>query len=980
MFQSNHLFKGRLLIILLLIPILSFKGENRVFRIVVMGDTVTESKKPEVMENQVYSWYLEDRLARQSLAVEWLNEIRKKDNTKTALSRIKRDVLSKHPDVVTLMYGTNDARFTGISDSSEIPLPTFEENLTGLVKQLKDNGIQPILFSPPPVNQFGETTADRTRLKRLNHRLKQYVLAMNRVALAEDIPFIDVFHNWLLRSKSGQQTGSFYIDDIHPSFLGHMLIADQAYPKVLEVINDLPESKMSANREERTPEFKDSLVRGTPDQQKIFLSKKPEEKNFSIPLIDLSRSEKRQIIVDKDPNQYLGHPTTLLLDNKTLLAAYPKGHGKGAIVLKKSQDAGLTWSAPLRVPENWATSKEVPTLFKMADRQGVEHLILFSGLYPIRMAHSEDRGNTWSPLEPIGDFGGIVAMSDVIRLKNGDHMAFFHDDGRFICKNGKKTNQFFVYSTVSTDGGLHWGYPKIVTHMNGAGLCEPGVIRSPGGDTLAMLLRENFRRYNSMVVFSMDEGKTWSAPREMPAALTGDRHQLIYAADGRLVVVFRDMAQLSPTKGDFVAWVGTWNDLVSGSEGQYRVRLLDNKNPWDFGYAGLERLPDGTLIATTYGHWEKKAPPYVVSVRFNTKELDRKARLLPALEDVFTGGLDGYPVYRIPAVITTLKGTILAFCEGRASLSDHAENDIVLKRSFDGGRTWSPLQVVWENGKHSLNNPTVVQDRVTGKILLLFQDYPAEHGERGVSEGYKGNNICRTYITSSTDEGATWAKPREITRSVKRKTGVTSTASGPGTGIQITQGPHTGRIVVPFNQGPYNEWKVYVVFSDDHGKKWHMGSIAPNGDKGMGNEVQVVELPGGNLLLNSRSAGGNQFRKTALSTDGGQTWSPLKDDPALPEPQCQGSILRFAFPHENQSGIILFANPASQKTRMYGTIRISYDNGRTWPVNKLVYNGSFAYSCLTRINAETAGLLFERDEYKKISFSGIRMAWLTGKE
>ena len=203
-------------------------------------------------------------------------------------------------------------------------------------------------------------------------------------------------------------------------------------------------------------------------------------------------------------------------------------------------------------------------------------------------------------------------------------MAFFHDDGRFY-KGENKKGPFIVYKTLSNDGGLTWSDPEIVTRHARAHLCEPGVMRSPDGNQLAMLLRENSRKFNGFAVFSDDEGTTWSEPREMPAALTGDRHKGRYAHDGRVVLVFRDTTHVTPTKGDFVAWVGTYEDIAEGREGQYRVRLLDNTKGGDCGYPGLELLPDGTFIATTYGHWTKGEEPYIVSVRFKLEELDRMA-------------------------------------------------------------------------------------------------------------------------------------------------------------------------------------------------------------------------------------------------------------------------------------------------------------------------------------------------------------------
>ncbi|MDP7205860.1 MAG: sialidase family protein, partial [Pirellulaceae bacterium] len=354
----------------------------------------------------------------------------------------------------------------------------------------------------------------------------------------------------------------------------------------------------------------------------------PEPAAYTIPTIDLSDQQDRQVVVDREQGQYLGHPTTVLLeDNRTMLCVYPKGHGRGAIVYKRSLDAGKTWSQRLPTPATWATSREVPTIHRVMDAEGVKRLIMFSGLYPVRMAVSTDDGQTWSELDPIGDFGGIVTMGCVEGLETGDghYMALFHDDGRFF-KGSGKAGRFFVYKTLSTDGGLTWGTPEVVATHASAHLCEPGIIRSPNGKQLAVLLRENSRQHNSFVIFSEDEGKTWTPPRELPASLTGDRHTGKYAPAGRLFISFRDTTRVSPTRGDWVAWVGTYNDIVRGREGQYRVRLMDNHKGGDCAYPGVEVLPDGTFVTTTYGHWVAGEEPFVVSVRLKLTELDTLAK------------------------------------------------------------------------------------------------------------------------------------------------------------------------------------------------------------------------------------------------------------------------------------------------------------------------------------------------------------------
>lgn len=386
-----------------------------------------------------------------------------------------------------------------------------------------------------------------------------------------------------------------------------------------------------------------------------------------IPIIDLDGETFRQVVVDREDGQYLGHPTTVLLeDSSTILTVYPKGHGRGAIVYKKSTDGGKTWSNRLPVPESWETSKEVPTIHRVVDADGRKRLIVFSGLYPTRMARSDDDGKTWSELEAAGSWGGVVVMSSLIELRTGrgHYMAMFHDDMRFITEDGllkyaedRKTNKqilFTLYKTFSYDGGLTWSAPEVILSRRDINLCEPGIIRSPNGKQLAVLLRENSRRASSQIIFSGDEGKTWSDPKALPNELTGDRHVLKYAPDGRLLVVFRDRSPSdnqpslekiakernevnlslvaaetglgSPTEGDWVGWVGTWKDLVKGKKGQYRIRFKDNIHSWDCCYAGVELLPDGTFVVTTYGHWEKDKEPYIISIRFKMKELDDRLK------------------------------------------------------------------------------------------------------------------------------------------------------------------------------------------------------------------------------------------------------------------------------------------------------------------------------------------------------------------
>ena len=407
------------------------------------------------------------------------------------------------------------------------------------------------------------------------------------------------------------------------------------------------------------------------------------KKYFTIPTIDLSDRTDLQTVVDKEKDQYLGHVnTTMLKDGKTVYAVYPKCHAVGQIVLKRSDDGGRTWSDRLPVPESWSYSLECPTLFSMTDAEGVTRLCVFSGGYPAHRSYSEDDGRTWSEFEPF-DYGGIVFLSTMVCIGPGKYLAMFHDEGRFIrggddslwqvyatgkggdrrssvshldSHDGGKTwdserkywfiqpksnpgeewekiyetrcadvfsdRHFELYQIITEDGGKTWSQPRMIVNHPTARLCEPCIIPSPDGKQLVVLMRENSRKMNSMMIISNDFGETWSEPVEVPAALTGDRHTACYLPDGRLFITFRDMAYSSNTRGDWIAWVGTYDDLINGREGQYHVLLKRNTSLYDCAYPGLELLPDGKILTVTYGHWDEGECPYIIACHLDPAELD----------------------------------------------------------------------------------------------------------------------------------------------------------------------------------------------------------------------------------------------------------------------------------------------------------------------------------------------------------------------
>ena len=346
-----------------------------------------------------------------------------------------------------------------------------------------------------------------------------------------------------------------------------------------------------------------------------------------LPVVDLSKDASRQVVIAQGTDKvYQGHPTTVLLpDGKTMYCVWTYGHGGGCGPLKRSDDGGLTWSELLPVPENWTTVRNCPSIYRLTDPAGKARLIVYAGQGPDKTMHqavSEDDGKSWTPMASNG-LACVMPFCTIVPIEGGKKLLGLTNTRRPGETKDKTSN--IITQSVSTDGGLTWAPWTTILDMGDLKPCEPHIIRSPDGKQLLCLLRENLKHV-ALYITSDDEGRTWSAPKSLPFGLHGDRHMAHYAPDGRLVVCFRDTGIKSPTKTHFVGWVGRYEDIINGKEGQYRLKLIHSYKGGDCGYPGLEFLPDGTLVATTYIKY-REGPELnsVVSVRFKLTEIDAMA-------------------------------------------------------------------------------------------------------------------------------------------------------------------------------------------------------------------------------------------------------------------------------------------------------------------------------------------------------------------
>lgn len=569
----------------------------------------------------------------------------------------------------------------------------------------------------------------------------------------------------------------------------------------------------------------------------------------------------------------------------------------------------------------------------------------------------------------------------------------------------EETGQFLLVK--SDDDGKTWSEPMNITKqvkneqwqlfLQGPG---KGISMKDGTLVFPAQFKNEDKIPFATIIYSIDKGKTWQTGNGAKPETT--EAQVIELNDGSLMLNMRDNRNIgnkSETNGRSVMITNdlgeTWFDHPTTNRSLPEPTCMASLIKEKFGLNGkLHDLvffsnPDSKnqrekmTIKTSFDDGKSWPLEYYflldemigrgyscltkiddqnLGILYESSQVDLVFQIIPIeeiiqqnknLNYIFKSGTEGYSTFRIPAIVTTNSGKILAFAEGRVnSSSDTGDIDLVMKSSEDGGKIWSPLKTIWNDGDNVCGNAAPVVDRETGEIHLLMTWNLGEDHEKEIIDG-KSKDIRSVFVTSSTDDGVNWTTPKEITTSVKKENW-NWYATGPCHGIQLKYGNNKGRLVIPCDhiEAGSKKYFSHIIYSDDHGKTWQLGGTTPQDQV---NECTVAELPDGKLILNMRNYDRTQkSRKISFSKDGGLTWWDIQPNNALIEPICQASML---FTEENET--LWFLNPASENSRSNMTLKSSIDFGKTWQTVKVFNSGASAYSDLTLIDKKTLGCLYE---------------------
>jgi len=671
------------------------------------------------------------------------------------------------------------------------------------------------------------------------------------------------------------------------------------------------------------------------------------------------------------------------------------------MIAYRSADRGKTWKGPrVAFDVHYGLHGFIPLIPRGTKRlycfgtEPVPEKRELSENCPIGLRYSDDDGHTWSDvtlIEPQNDpgFRGMSVMR-MCETDAGTWLVGSHEGTHFFRRpDGSTTCHTRQYVLRSDDKGKTWTVlpekrPGGWQHEE-LGRMEEGRPIALGGGHVLMHLRT--ATGHLWEVRSDDDGQTWTEPRPTPLVHPLAPPATFHFGDGEtLIALHHNRAEGGPYapaghRNRSELWASlstdggrTWTEprfLLANA------RASDSGNPWiacQCAYADLFR--DGDTLHVFLPHQWKRALHLTLAAgdieKLPTRaDIEKAAGVEKAL--LFAAGEDGYAVFRIPGIVVTTKGTVLAYCVGRKTPGDWADIDVYLRRSTDGGKTWQPRKCLGDEGTSTVDNPTAIVDRQNGAVHLLYQV-----------------RYARCFYTRSDDDGVTFSEPVEITSTFeefRREYDWNVIAPGPGHGIQLS----TGRLLVPVwlsTGGRRHRPSIMsVIYSDDHGRTWHRGEVVARTDEKFVNpsETVAVELADGRVMLNIRNECARHRRLVSFSKDGATGWTEPAFDETLFEPICFAGIQRLSAKPEAERNRILFVNPNSgSRARRNLTVRLSYDEGRTWPVAKVLEPGIAGYSDLAVGPDGTIYCLYERgglggNHYhtEGVTVARFSLEWLT---
>lgn len=661
------------------------------------------------------------------------------------------------------------------------------------------------------------------------------------------------------------------------------------------------------------------------------------------------------------------------------------GHPPSPLTVYRSSDDGLTWTetgVAVHPDENGGMVSMHMNEHGITLRHG-EHAgrllrpsrvyaggndVEYRHLHYTNAVYSDDGGTTWHSSAPFPAFG--TGEAALVELTDG---RIYYNSRRHVSTDGLDPRRRHV--AWSDDGGETWKNLSVSEVLPDGpqnldyGLMA-GLVRLPveGADILLFSNVESpgkpagdsgswSERRRGTVWVSFDGGVTWPLRRlvtegpfaysSLIAGLPGTE------SEGWIYLLFEGGSE-GPHQGGQVARFNlSW--------------LLEGKK------TGNGELPEG--IAELHDQLRAESAGRGPSVVIHPRELTNPNIRALFEKDIYWQGYNGYHTFRIPSLIEAPDGTLLAFAEGRRnSSSDTGNIDTVLRRSFDGGKTWEPMQIVWDDGANTCGNPTALVDRTRDRVWLFMTHNLGQDTQSEITNG-TSDGVRTIWSTYSDDNGATWSPPVNRFHQVQPPD-TRWDATGPGNGIQLVHGPNAGRLIVPANGRN--------IQSDDFGLSWYQGGRVPGGTS----EATVVELSDGTLMRNSRATGSlrDHLRRIVnYSDNGGASWTPVEVRSDLPCPICQGSAITHVH-SEDEKPLVLFSNPGytpdgstAYDRRLRMTVRQSASDGDKFEHSKILFLRYAAYSSLAGRRNGDVTLLYENGNdwpYRRITFASFPVEWI----